>query len=82
VTRYLLDTNIISNVTKPNPSTALVVWMAERADNDLCGWRQSRSRLGSNGRRLGFLRWVDQGLLGNLSSPPMATFTDRDQDYP
>jgi predicted nucleic acid-binding protein len=35
VTRYLLDTNIISNVTKPNPSTALLTWLAERADNDL-----------------------------------------------
>jgi predicted nucleic acid-binding protein len=35
VTRYLLDTNIISNVTKPNPSTALLAWMAEQADNDL-----------------------------------------------
>jgi toxin FitB len=35
VTRYLLDTNIISNVTKPNPSPALLAWMAERADNDL-----------------------------------------------
>jgi predicted nucleic acid-binding protein len=35
VTRYLLDTNIISNVTKPNPSTALLAWMAEQADTDL-----------------------------------------------
>jgi toxin FitB len=35
VTRYLLDTNIISNVTKPAPSEALVAWMAERADEDL-----------------------------------------------
>jgi toxin FitB len=35
VTRYLLDTNIISNVTKPNPSGSLVAWMAERADEDL-----------------------------------------------
>ena len=35
MTRYLLDTNIISNITKPNPSTALLVWMAEQADNDL-----------------------------------------------
>jgi predicted nucleic acid-binding protein len=35
VTRYLLDTNIISNVTKPNPSAALVAWMAEQADNSL-----------------------------------------------
>jgi len=35
VTRYLLDTNIISNVTKPNPSPAFLMWMAEQADNDL-----------------------------------------------
>jgi len=35
VTRYLLDTNIISNVTKLDPSKALLAWMAEQADNDL-----------------------------------------------
>jgi toxin FitB len=35
VTRYLLDTNIISNVTKPTPSAALFAWMAEQADSDL-----------------------------------------------
>jgi predicted nucleic acid-binding protein len=35
VTRYLLDTNIISNVTKPSPSKHLLAWMAEQADNDL-----------------------------------------------
>jgi predicted nucleic acid-binding protein len=35
VTRYLVDTNVISNVTKPIPSEALVAWMAERADADL-----------------------------------------------
>jgi predicted nucleic acid-binding protein len=35
VTRYLLDTNIISNVVKPNPSPALLEWMAEQADQDL-----------------------------------------------
>ena len=33
--RYLLDTNILSNVTKPAPSEALLVWMAERTDADL-----------------------------------------------
>ena len=33
--RYLLDTNIISNVTKPVPSEALVEWMAEREDGDV-----------------------------------------------
>jgi predicted nucleic acid-binding protein len=35
VIRYLLDTNIISDVTKPVPSEALVAWMAERADEDV-----------------------------------------------
>lgn len=35
MTRYLLDTNIISNVTKPVPSEPLVAWMARRADESL-----------------------------------------------
>jgi predicted nucleic acid-binding protein len=35
VTRYLLDTNIISNVVKPNPSATLLAWMADQADNNL-----------------------------------------------
>ena len=35
MTRYLLDTNIISNVTKPTPSAALLAWMAEQADSEL-----------------------------------------------
>ena len=33
--RYLLDTNIISNATKPAPSESLLAWMAEQADEDL-----------------------------------------------
>jgi toxin FitB len=35
VTRYLLDTNIISNVVKPQPSEALLGWMAAQRDEDL-----------------------------------------------
>ncbi len=35
MTRYVLDTNIISNVTELVPSEALVVWMADRPDEDL-----------------------------------------------
>ena len=35
MSRSLLDTNIISNVTKPAPSEKLVAWMAEQADEDL-----------------------------------------------
>lgn len=35
MSKSLLDTNIISNVTKPAPSEDLVIWMAEQADEDL-----------------------------------------------
>jgi predicted nucleic acid-binding protein len=35
VTRYLLDTNIISNVIKPEPSQALLVWLGAQKDDDL-----------------------------------------------
>jgi predicted nucleic acid-binding protein len=35
VTRYLLDTNIISDVTKAEPSEALMGWMAEQVDESL-----------------------------------------------
>jgi predicted nucleic acid-binding protein len=34
--RHLLDTNIISNIIKPEPSRLLLDWMAEQADDDLC----------------------------------------------
>src|SRR5580693_4175758 len=35
MTRYLLDTNIISNATKPLPSQPLTEWMAKQVDDDL-----------------------------------------------
>jgi toxin FitB len=35
VTRYLLDTNVISNVVEPQPSTSLIAWMSDQADDDL-----------------------------------------------
>ena len=35
MTRYLLDTNILSNITKPVPSESLVAWMAQQADENL-----------------------------------------------
>lgn len=35
MTRYLLDTNIISNVVKPEPSPGLLAWMGAQADEDL-----------------------------------------------
>ena len=35
MTRYLLDTNIISDATKPVPSPALITWMSQQADPNL-----------------------------------------------
>ncbi|MGW1421318.1 PIN domain-containing protein [Bradyrhizobium manausense] len=35
MTRYVLDTNIISNVAKPSPSPVLLAWLAEQNDDDL-----------------------------------------------
>jgi toxin FitB len=35
VTRYLLDTNIISNLVKPEPSEPLLAWMSAQHDDDL-----------------------------------------------
>jgi toxin FitB len=35
VTRYLLDTNIIGNVVKPQPSESLLSWMSMQRDEDL-----------------------------------------------
>lgn len=35
MTRFLLDTDIISNVTKPAPSEPLIAWLSEQADEDL-----------------------------------------------
>ncbi|MBV9590506.1 MAG: type II toxin-antitoxin system VapC family toxin [Hyphomicrobiales bacterium] len=34
--RYSLDTNIISNIAKLTPSAALLAWMEEQNDDDLC----------------------------------------------
>ena len=35
MTRYLLDTNILSNLVKPQPSASLMEWMAAQPDEDL-----------------------------------------------
>lgn len=35
MTRYVLDTNIISNATRPVPSPHLIEWLGDQADQDL-----------------------------------------------
>jgi hypothetical protein len=48
VTRYLLDTNIVSNVVKPRPSESLLAWMADQLDEDLhiSAWTVAEIRRG------------------------------------
>jgi len=48
VTRYLLDTNIISEVVKPKPSRLLLAWMAQQSDGDLfiASWTVAEIRRG------------------------------------
>lgn len=35
MTRYILDTNIISNIVKPQPSESLLAWWGQQSDDDL-----------------------------------------------
>lgn len=35
MTRYLLDTNIISNIVKPQPSVSLLAWWSKQRDDNL-----------------------------------------------
>ncbi len=35
MTRFLLDTNIVSDVTKPAPAAAVVDWLGKQADEEL-----------------------------------------------
>ena len=35
MTRYLLDTNTLSNITKPAPSQTLMAWLADQPDDSL-----------------------------------------------
>ncbi len=35
MSRYVLDANILSNVTKPKPAASLTAWMAAQMDEDL-----------------------------------------------
>lgn len=35
MTRYLLDTNIVCEVTRPRPSSAVVAWLGRQLDEDL-----------------------------------------------
>lgn len=64
--RFLLDTNIISNVLKPAPSETLLAWLAERSDQDLyiasltlAEIRRGILELPIGKRRSGLEQWFD-----------------------
>jgi predicted nucleic acid-binding protein len=66
VTRYLLDTNIVSNLAKPQRSAALIGWLFEQASEDLfiASYTIGEIRRGilimPQGNRRGLLeRWFD-----------------------
>ena len=64
MSRYLLDTNILSNPTKPSPSPSLLFWLAEQEPEDLYIasltvaeiWRGVQERPAGK-RRLELERW-------------------------
>jgi predicted nucleic acid-binding protein len=78
VSRYLLDTNILSNPTKPMPSSPLLKWLAEQEVQDLFIasltvaeiWRGVQERQAGK-RRTELERWC----FG--SSGPQAAFAGR-----
>ena len=78
MTRYLLDTNIISNVTKPAPSPALLAWMAEQNDLDLfiCSLTVAEIQRGLLEKPAGKKRALLEAWFAGPEGPP-ALFTGR-----
>jgi predicted nucleic acid-binding protein len=78
VTRYLLDTNIISNVTKPAPSPALLAWMVEQNDLDLfiCSLTVAEIQRGLLEKPAGKKRAVLEAWFAGPEGPP-ALFAGR-----
>ncbi len=78
MTRYLLDTNIISNLVKPVPSESLLGWMGEQLDDDLhiSAWTVAEVRRGILEMPVGRKR---QALEDWFSGPegPQALFAGR-----
>lgn len=78
MTRYLLDTNIISNLVKPVPSESLLRWMGEQLDDDLhiSAWTVAEVRRGILEMPVGRKR---QALEDWFSGPegPQALFAGR-----
>ena len=78
MTRYLLDTNIISNATKPAPSESLLTWMAEQVDEDLfiASFTVAEIRRGILGKPTGRKRVELEAWFSGPEGPP-ALFAGR-----
>jgi predicted nucleic acid-binding protein len=78
VSRCLLDTNIISNVTKLAPSPALLAWMAEQNDLDLfiCSLTVAEIQRGLLEKPAGKKRAVLEAWFAGPEGPP-ALFAGR-----
>ena len=78
MSRYLLDTNILSDPTKPAPSQLLAAWLADQAEDDLFIaslsvaeiWRGVEEKP-SGRRRTELERWF-AGPDGPAAGPPRA----------
>lgn len=68
--RYLLDTNILSDFTKPSPSATLSQWIAERADEDLfiSFWTLGELRRGVLGKPVGRKRTMLEQWFAGIQS--------------
>ncbi len=78
MTRYLLDTNFISDVTRPQPSPSLTDWMSRQVDEELfistmsiAEIRRGILELPSGRKRLTLEVWFES------SVGPAALFSDR-----
>ncbi|ACJ00935.1 type II toxin-antitoxin system VapC family toxin [Rhodospirillum centenum] len=67
---FLLDTNILSELVRPRPSSAVLAWLGARGDDcfrisvvTLAELRYGIDRLGESERRLSLDRWYRQDVL-------------------
>ena len=60
MSRYLLDTNVISELTKPRPNAGVIAWLTAHEDTVLSAVTVEEIRYGVVSRNLpALLRWAD-----------------------
>lgn len=67
---YLLDTNLISELTKPRPNAGVIAWLADHDDTALSAVTVEEIRYGVVSRNLpSLLRWADDFLSSQTILP-------------